>query len=121
MESLEDQLGIVRGFRTYVHHSPAKNCGRDIALGKQNFSGRKRHTLINDTGQVVAVAAVDRVVELSHHLDATMEAIKHSYLAIDGKPLFTLRPETMKQPTTDTINPNQYDADSTQWRRRVAY
>jgi Immunity protein 61 len=60
------------------------------SIGKQVFAGRERHTLIDRTGKVVAIAAVDRLVELSHFLDASVDVIKSSYLALDGKPLFTL-------------------------------
>lgn len=60
------------------------------SVGKKMFAGRERHTLIDRTGKVVAITAVDRLVELSHYLDASVEVIKDSYLAPDGKPLFTL-------------------------------
>ncbi|UGT93414.1 TNT antitoxin family protein [Mycobacterium ostraviense] len=60
------------------------------SIGKRDFAGRERHTLIDHTGKVVAITAVDRLVELSHYLDATIDLIKNSYLAADGKPLFTL-------------------------------
>jgi hypothetical protein len=59
-------------------------------IGKQMFAGRERHTLVDPAGKVVAITAVDRLVELSHYLDATVEVIKNSYLAPDGKPLFIL-------------------------------
>lgn len=60
------------------------------SIGKQAFAGRERHSLISPTGKVVAIAAVDRLVELSHYLDVPAEIIKNSYLAPDGKPLFNL-------------------------------
>jgi hypothetical protein len=60
------------------------------SIGKQAFAGRERHTLIDDAGKVIAITAVDRLVELSHFLDVTVDVIKNSYLAPDGKPLFTL-------------------------------
>jgi hypothetical protein len=60
------------------------------SIGEQAFAGRQRHTLIDRTGTVVAITAVDRLVELSHFLDVPIETIKNSYLAPDGKPLFTL-------------------------------
>ena len=60
------------------------------SISKQEFAGRERHTLIDRTGRAVAIAAVDRLVALSHYLDATTDTIKNSYLAPDGKPLFTL-------------------------------
>jgi hypothetical protein len=60
------------------------------SLGKQDFAGRERSTLSDHSGQTVAIAATDRLVELSHYLDVPVETIKSSYLAPDGKPLFTL-------------------------------
>lgn len=60
------------------------------SIGKQVFAGRERHTLIDRAGKVVAIAAVDRLVELSHYLEVSVDVIKNSYLAPDGKPLFTL-------------------------------
>lgn len=59
-------------------------------IGKQTFGGRERHTLIDPAGKAVAITAVDRLVELSHYLDAPIEVIKSSYLDPDGKPLFKL-------------------------------
>ncbi len=59
-------------------------------IGKQAFAGRERHTLIDRAEKLVAITAVDRLVELSHYLDASVDVIKNSYLAPDGKPLFTL-------------------------------
>ncbi|WP_277621697.1 TNT antitoxin family protein [Mycobacterium paraense] len=59
-------------------------------LGKQEFAGRERHTLIDRTGKTVAITAADRLVELSHYLDVPADTIKKSYLAPDGKPLFAL-------------------------------
>lgn len=60
------------------------------SIGKQAFAGRERPTLIDRTGKVVAITAVDRLVELSHYLDVSVDVIKSSFLAPDGKPLFTL-------------------------------
>jgi hypothetical protein len=59
-------------------------------ISKRSFAARERATLIDSTGTVVAIGAVDRLVELSHYLDVTVDTIKASYLAADGKPLFTL-------------------------------
>lgn len=63
-------------------------------IGTQEFAGRERHTLIDRGGSVVAIAAVDRLIELSHYLDASVDTIKNSYLAADGKPLFSLWKDT---------------------------
>jgi hypothetical protein len=60
------------------------------SIGQQVFAGRERHSLIGPTGKIMAIAAVDRLVELSHYLDVPVETIKNSYLAADGKPLFAL-------------------------------
>jgi hypothetical protein len=60
------------------------------SIGKQEFAGRERHILIDPTGNGVAITAVDRLVGLSHLLDVSVDVIKGSYLAPDGKPLFTL-------------------------------
>jgi hypothetical protein len=54
------------------------------------FAGRERHTLIDSAAKVVAIAGVEDLVELSHYLDASVDVIKDSHLAPDGKPLFTL-------------------------------
>lgn len=54
------------------------------------FAERERHALVDPSGQVVAIAGVEDLVELSHYLDAPIEAIKSSYLALDGGPLFRL-------------------------------
>jgi hypothetical protein len=60
------------------------------SIGKQEFAGRERHTLIDRTGRAVAIAGVEDLVELSHYLDVPVDVIKSSYLAPDGKPLFAL-------------------------------
>lgn len=57
------------------------------SIGKQTFAGRERHTLIDHTDKVVAIAGVEDLVELSHYLDASGEAIEESYLSVDGKPI----------------------------------
>jgi hypothetical protein len=54
------------------------------------FAGRERHTLVNPVGEVVAIAGIEDLVELSHYLDSTLDLIKKSYLDPEGKPLFTL-------------------------------
>jgi Immunity protein 61 len=61
------------------------------SIGKQTFAGRERHRLIDQSDGVVAIAGVEDLVELSHYLDATREAIENSYLAADGKPLLDVR------------------------------
>ncbi|WP_313901944.1 Imm61 family immunity protein [Mycobacterium tilburgii] len=68
----------------------ATNCGRDTRIGEQTIFGRKRHTLIDHAGRVVAIAGVEDLVELSHYLDASVDEIKASYLAAYGKPFFTV-------------------------------
>lgn len=60
------------------------------SIGRESFAGRERHTLIDRAGKTVAITAIDRLVELSHYLDASIDTIKSSFLASDGKPLFTL-------------------------------
>ncbi|WP_082969762.1 TNT antitoxin family protein [Mycobacterium sp. E3305] len=62
------------------------------SIGKQSFAGRDRHTLIDDTGKVVAIAGVEDLVELSHYLDATVKMIEDSYQSPEGKPLFEVKP-----------------------------
>jgi Immunity protein 61 len=59
-------------------------------IDKRFFAGRERHILIDRDGAAVAIAGVEDLVELSHYLDVPVETIKNSYLAPDGKPLFTL-------------------------------
>ncbi len=60
------------------------------SIGKVLFEGRERRTLVDHAGKVVAIAAIDRLVELSHYLNVSIEIIKGSYLAADGKPLFAV-------------------------------
>lgn len=60
------------------------------AIEKQFFAGRERSTLVDRAGHAVAIAATDRLVALSHYLDASVDAIKASFEAPDGKPLFTV-------------------------------
>ncbi|WP_082958063.1 TNT antitoxin family protein [Mycobacterium alsense] len=62
----------------------------NYSIGEKSFAGRDRHTLIDRSGKTVAIGAIDRLVELSHYLDAPVETIKSSFLAPDGKPLFVL-------------------------------
>jgi hypothetical protein len=59
-------------------------------IGTQFFAERERHALIDTGGTVLAIAGVEDLVELSNYLDAAVGDIKDSYLAPDGKPLFTL-------------------------------
>jgi hypothetical protein len=60
------------------------------SIGEKAFAGRRRHTLIDRTGKVVAIAGIEDLVELSHYLDVPVDIIKDSYLAPNGKPLFAL-------------------------------
>lgn len=56
----------------------------------RGFAGRERHALVDPSGQVVAIAGVEDLVELSHYLDAPIGVIKSSYVAPDGGPLLRL-------------------------------
>lgn len=60
------------------------------SIEKLFFAGRERSTLIDRAGARLAIAAIDRLVMLSHYLDVSVETIKTSFEAPDGKPLFTL-------------------------------
>lgn len=60
------------------------------SIDKQSFAGHERHVLRDRSGSYVAVAALDRLVTLSHYLGATIEDIKTSFQAPDGKPLFCI-------------------------------
>ncbi|GLE52413.1 TNT antitoxin family protein [Mycobacterium montefiorense] len=62
----------------------------EYSIGKQIFAQRERHTLVDRTGKVVAIAGIEDLVELSHYLDVSVDVIKRSYLAPDGKPIFTV-------------------------------
>ncbi|WP_269474193.1 Imm61 family immunity protein [Mycobacterium shinjukuense] len=53
------------------------------------FAGRERDALLDATGTVMAIAAADRLVELSHYIDVTIDVTKDSFLDPDGGPLFT--------------------------------
>lgn len=62
----------------------------EYSIGTMTFAGRQRDTLIDSSGTVVAITAADRLVELSHYLDVSVNVIKDSFLDSEGKPLFTL-------------------------------
>lgn len=57
-------------------------------IGETIFGGREQDTLIDPAGSVVAIAAADRLVELSRYLDASIDTIKESFMHPDGRPLF---------------------------------
>ncbi|MBV8789866.1 MAG: TNT antitoxin family protein [Mycobacterium sp.] len=57
-------------------------------FGTVTFAGRERDSLIDGTGSMAAIAADDRLVEISHYIDVPIETIKDSFLDADGKPLF---------------------------------
>lgn len=61
-----------------------------FAIEKQLFAGQERSTLVDRAGHTVAIAATDRLVALSHYLDASVDDIKASFQAPDGRPLFTV-------------------------------
>ncbi|GAB7145253.1 TNT antitoxin family protein [Mycobacterium riyadhense] len=58
-------------------------------IGKVFFASRERDALIDSTGAMVAIAAADRLVELSHYMDTTVDVITDSFLDPEGGPLFT--------------------------------
>lgn len=64
------------------------------SIDTTQFGGRKRHTLVDSHGKVLAIAGIEDLVELSHYLDTTVDVIKHSYLDPGGKPLFALWQDT---------------------------
>lgn len=80
----------IRGLQRVRKPFSVDELQQGCTISKRNFAARERATLIDSTGTVVAIGAVDRLVELSHYLDVTVDTIKTSYLAADGKPLFTL-------------------------------
>ncbi|MCV7100290.1 TNT antitoxin family protein [Mycobacterium palustre] len=57
-------------------------------IGTTVLAGEERDGLIDSAGSMLAVAADDRLVELSHYIDASTDAIKNSFLDPEGKPLF---------------------------------
>lgn len=57
-------------------------------FGKVVFAARERDALRDPAGSMVAIAADDRLVELSHYIDIPVEIIKESFLDPEGKPLF---------------------------------
>jgi hypothetical protein len=59
------------------------------SIGKVAFCDRERDALIESSGTVLAIAVDDRLVELSHYIDGTIDTIKDSFLDPEGKPLFT--------------------------------
>lgn len=58
------------------------------SFGKVVFAARERDALIDRAGSMVAIAADDRLVEISHYIDIPVETIKDSFLDPEGKPLF---------------------------------
>ncbi|MBY0387386.1 MAG: TNT antitoxin family protein [Mycobacterium pseudokansasii] len=58
-------------------------------IGKVTFYGRERDALIDESGTVLAIGEIDRLVELSHYLGAPVSAIKDSFFNPQGKPLFS--------------------------------
>jgi Immunity protein 61 len=84
--------GVVRGEDLPSIRAPFKRdeLRPEYSIGKQLFAGRERHVLIDQSEKVLAIAGVEDLVELSYYLDASVDVIKSSYLAPDGKPLFTL-------------------------------
>ncbi|WP_297595686.1 TNT antitoxin family protein [Mycobacterium sp.] len=58
-------------------------------IGETVFAGHEQDALIDPAGSLIAIAADDRLVELSHYLDASVDTIKESFNHPDGKPLFT--------------------------------
>jgi hypothetical protein len=62
---------------------------RGYRLLEVTFAGEKQDALIDSAGSTVAIAAEDRLVELSHYVEASTTTIKNSFLDPDGKPLFS--------------------------------
>ena len=60
------------------------------SFGKITFADRERETLIDRDGSTAAIAADDRLVEMSHYVDVPVETIKNSFLDPAGKPLFVV-------------------------------
>ncbi|MGV7360482.1 MULTISPECIES: Imm61 family immunity protein [Mycobacterium] len=58
-------------------------------LGKEFFSDRERDALLDESGTVLAIGQVDRLVELSHYVDIPPSVIKDSFSEPQGKPLFS--------------------------------
>ncbi|MBZ4503565.1 hypothetical protein GBP88_22975, partial [Mycobacterium avium subsp. hominissuis] len=59
-----------------------------FSLGITTFFGREQDALIDPQGKLIAIAAEDRLVELSHYVQVSVDTIKESFLHADGKPLF---------------------------------
>lgn len=59
-------------------------------LSEAVFAGREQDALIDPNGSLVAIAAEDRLVELSHYFNVSIDTIKESFAHPDGKPLFAL-------------------------------
>jgi hypothetical protein len=57
-------------------------------IGRVVFAGREEDALVDPAGSVVAIAADDRLVELSHYIDTSIDTVKESFFHPDGKPLF---------------------------------
>jgi Immunity protein 61 len=80
----------VRGLQRVRKPFSLEELAQGCTIGKRTFAERERATLIDSTGTVVAIGAVDRLVELSHYLDVTVVSIEDSFLDPEGAPLFTL-------------------------------
>lgn len=57
-------------------------------LSEATFAGSQQDALIDPNGLLVAIAADDRLVELSHYFNETTDSIKESFIHPEGKPLF---------------------------------
>jgi Immunity protein 61 len=79
----------IRGLRRVRKPFSLEELQHGCTIGKRMFAARERATLIDSTGTVVAIGAVDRLVELSHYIDVTVDTIKDSFLDPEGTPLFS--------------------------------
>ncbi|MBW0015291.1 TNT antitoxin family protein [Mycobacterium sp.] len=98
MKLLEKHLygyfgGSVRkhhGFRRVKKPFARDELEEGYTLTEVTFAGREQDALMDRAGSMVAIGSDDRLVEFSHYIDVSVDAIKGSFLAPDGKPLFTL-------------------------------
>jgi len=54
------------------------------------FAGQQEDALLDPAGLIVAIAADDRLVELSHYVEASSDVIRDSFLDPEGSPLFAV-------------------------------
>src|SRR5262249_20285319 len=69
-----------RGLRRVQKPFMRNELKQGYRIGRVVFAGQERDTLIDPAGSTVAIAADDRLVELSHYIEVSTGTIKESFL-----------------------------------------